>query len=60
MAKNLLRSVMAASFHRSEITAGNVTKQPLLAHEANTSFSRGLAAGDPISSAEVMAVADPL
>ncbi|HYB87965.1 MAG TPA: hypothetical protein VEC76_13990 [Streptosporangiaceae bacterium] len=41
MAKNLLRSVMAASFRRSETTAGNVTRQPVLAHEAITSFSRG-------------------
>jgi hypothetical protein len=37
MAKNLLRSVMAASFRRTEITAGNVTKQPVLAHEVITS-----------------------
>jgi len=41
MAKNLLRSVMAASFHRCEITTGNVTKQPVLAHEAITSYSSG-------------------
>ena len=41
MAKNLLRSVMTASFRRSEITAGNVTKQPVPAHEAITSSSGG-------------------
>jgi hypothetical protein len=40
MAKNLLLSVMATSFRRSEITAGNVTKQPVLAHEAITSSFR--------------------
>jgi hypothetical protein len=39
MAKNLLRSVMAASFRRSEITSGNVTKRPVFAHEAITSSS---------------------
>jgi hypothetical protein len=39
MAKNLLLSVMAASFRRMEITVGNVTKQPVLAHEAITPFS---------------------
>jgi hypothetical protein len=36
MAKNLLGSVMAASFRRSEVTVGNVTKQPVLTHEAIT------------------------
>ena len=41
MAKNVLRNVMVASFRRSEITAGNVTKQPALAHVAITPSSGG-------------------
>jgi hypothetical protein len=40
MAKNLLRSVMAASFRRGGTTAGNVTKRRALAHEAITSSFR--------------------
>src|SRR5271166_6119844 len=58
MAKNLLRSVMATSFRRSEITAGNVTKQPVPAHEAITSSSGGSAADDPRQPCQGQAVAD--
>ena len=44
---------MAAPFHRSEITAGNVTKQPVLAHEAIASFSGDQQLTIPVSSARV-------
>src|SRR5271169_2834465 len=57
MAKNLLRSVMATSFRRSEITAGNITKQPVPAHEAITSSSGGV--GDHEIPAEGSAADDP-
>src|SRR5271154_6478647 len=57
MAKNLLRSVMATSFRRGEITTGNVTKQPVPAHEAITSSSVGV--GDHEIPAEGSAADDP-
>src|SRR5271166_1762303 len=39
MAKNLLRRVMTASFRRAEnADATNVTRRPVLAHEAITPF----------------------